>query len=85
VVPKQRLLELQPGQGWAPLCAFLGVPIPNEPYPHANDTKDIRKWFYIGAAIGFCLWALLAAVCVGLFYGANALWARLGDGGRLEL
>lgn len=34
----QRLLEfdLWAGDGWGKLCAFLGLPVPAEPFPHAN-------------------------------------------------
>jgi hypothetical protein len=34
----QDLLELDlcGGAGWEPLCRFLGHPLPNEPFPHAN-------------------------------------------------
>ena len=35
-VPPDRLLELPVGAGWAPLCAFLGVPVPSVPYPRSN-------------------------------------------------
>jgi len=35
-----RLLTFDPNQGWEPLCAFLGVPVPNEDFPHTNTTKD---------------------------------------------
>ena len=37
VVPEGQLLEMDLGEGWAPLCEFLGVPIPDEPFPRAND------------------------------------------------
>lgn len=36
-VPPSRLLDYEVGQGWEPLCAFLGVPIPSVPFPHVND------------------------------------------------
>ncbi len=36
----ERLLVFDPGEGWPPLCAFLGVPEPGEPFPHTNTTKD---------------------------------------------
>ncbi|MFI6228806.1 sulfotransferase family protein [Micromonospora echinospora] len=36
-VPADRLLEYQPGQGWEPLCRFLGVAVPDNPYPHLNE------------------------------------------------
>lgn len=39
-VPKSRLLEYQPGDGWEPLCRALGVPVPSEPYPHTNTREQ---------------------------------------------
>ncbi|MGP3966112.1 sulfotransferase family protein [Streptomyces sp. 6N223] len=32
-----RLLVLDVADGWRPLCDFLGVPVPDTPYPHQND------------------------------------------------
>ena len=32
-VPAERLLIFEAKQGWGPLCEFLGVPVPNTPYP----------------------------------------------------
>jgi hypothetical protein len=37
-----RLVEWQPGDGWQPLCAALGVAVPDEPFPHLNTTDDFR-------------------------------------------
>ncbi|MFF4618768.1 sulfotransferase family protein [Nonomuraea jabiensis] len=42
-VPAHRLLEWQPADGWAPLCAALGLPVPEEPFPHENTTADMRE------------------------------------------
>jgi len=39
-IPKERLLVFQVRQGWAPLCSFLGVPIPEAPFPHANSKAE---------------------------------------------
>ncbi|TIO67783.1 MAG: sulfotransferase family protein, partial [Mesorhizobium sp.] len=39
-VPAERLLVHKLGDGWAPLCAHLGVPVPDEPYPNRNTTKE---------------------------------------------
>ena len=37
-VPSDKLLVYQLGQGWEPLCAFLGVDVPvDTPFPHLND------------------------------------------------
>jgi hypothetical protein len=42
VVPADRLLVYNPADGWAPLCAFLGVPVPAEPFPQVNSTDDFK-------------------------------------------
>ena len=42
-VPAERLVEWQPGDGWGPLCAALGVAEPAEPFPHTNTTDDFRS------------------------------------------
>jgi hypothetical protein len=41
-VPRGRLIEWQPGDGWEPICAPLELPIPSEPFPHENTTADFR-------------------------------------------
>jgi hypothetical protein len=44
-IPRERLLVYEPGQGWEPLCEFLGVPIPETPYPKVNTTEEFRARF----------------------------------------
>jgi hypothetical protein len=39
-VPPDRLLVFDVAEGWEPLCAFLGKPVPAEPFPHLNSTAD---------------------------------------------
>jgi len=36
-VPAGQLLVWEVAEGWKPLCEFIGVPVPSEPLPHAND------------------------------------------------
>ncbi len=36
-VPADKLLVFDVKQGWEPLCAFLGAPVPDEPFPRVND------------------------------------------------
>ena len=39
-IPPERLLIYEAGEGWAPLCGFLGVPVPAEPYPSENSRAE---------------------------------------------
>jgi hypothetical protein len=44
-VPPDRLLVFQAKDGWEPLCAFLGVPVPETPYPHVNSEAETKRLF----------------------------------------
>jgi len=39
-IPADRLLVYQVKDGWGPLCDFLGVPAPDEPFPRTNDRGE---------------------------------------------
>jgi hypothetical protein len=41
-IPAERLLVYEVAQGWAPLCTFLGVSVPNEPFPLTNERESFR-------------------------------------------
>src|SRR5215213_9074648 len=47
----ERRLVFEVKRGWEPLCAFLGVPVPDdEPFPHVNDTvqyQDEGHWSHL--------------------------------------
>ena len=42
-VPPERLLVYEVKQGWGPLCEFLGVTEPEEPFPRLNDAAQMRR------------------------------------------
>ncbi|MGB3179374.1 MAG: sulfotransferase family protein [Albidovulum sp.] len=42
-VPASRLLIHSLGDGWIPLCAHLGVPVPDIPYPQRNSAKGFDE------------------------------------------
>jgi hypothetical protein len=42
-VPADRLLVFEASQGWEPLCAFLEVDVPDEPYPRTNTREQWRE------------------------------------------
>ena len=57
-------------QGWEPLCKFLNVPIPDEPFPHENDREFFKVHhrrmertgnMIIASAVGIIAIALAAA------------------------
>jgi len=40
-LPPERLLVYSPKQGWEPLCEFLGVPVPDSPFPRVNSRDEL--------------------------------------------
>ena len=40
-LPPERLLVFSPKEGWEPLCTFLGVPVPDAPFPRVNSRDEI--------------------------------------------
>lgn len=39
-VPPEKLLVYHVKEGWEPLCAFLGVPVPDVSFPYLNDRES---------------------------------------------
>ncbi len=39
-IPPKQLLVYQVKDSWAPLCEFLGKPIPSDPFPRTNDRSE---------------------------------------------
>ncbi|HSZ70937.1 MAG TPA: sulfotransferase [Solirubrobacteraceae bacterium] len=56
VVPAERLLVWEVGEGWEPLCEFLGVAVPGEPLPHANDRDTFLERVSYGAIDALNAW-----------------------------
>jgi hypothetical protein len=42
-LPPERLLVYSPKEGWGPLCSFLGVPEPDEPFPRVNSRDELNQ------------------------------------------
>ena len=42
-VPSDKLLIFEATEGWGPLCKFLGVPVPSEPFPHLNKKENFKE------------------------------------------
>ncbi|KAM0804847.1 P-loop containing nucleoside triphosphate hydrolase protein [Usnea florida] len=45
VVPKEKLVLYSVKEGWGPLCEILGVEVPDEGFPRANDGKAVEELF----------------------------------------
>ncbi|MGE3744032.1 MAG: sulfotransferase family protein, partial [Geminicoccaceae bacterium] len=45
-IAPERLLVFDVKEGWEPLCAFLGVPVPATPYLHTNSSRQFveQEW-----------------------------------------
>jgi hypothetical protein len=41
-IASDRLVDWRPADGWEPLCAMLGVAVPDEPFPRTNDAAEFR-------------------------------------------
>lgn len=39
-IPPERLLVFEAVHGWEPLCTFLGVPVPDTPFPRTNSREE---------------------------------------------
>jgi hypothetical protein len=42
IAPERRLV-FEVAEGWVPLCQFLGVAVPDTPFPHINTTDDFLE------------------------------------------
>ncbi len=94
-VPAEKLLVFDVKQGWEPLCAFLGVPVPAGPFPHANDRakmrlgffalRIIRRWTPAVAGIGLVLTILLLMGKLGRPNFSHQPMARDGKGAQTTL
>lgn len=65
-VPAERLLVYEVREGWEPLCEFLGVEVPDEPFPHLNDAAGMRRAVWALRILSVALPAGLALLVVAL-------------------
>ena len=42
-VPEDRFLEFSAADGWEPLCAFLGIDVPDRPFPMKNTRAEAGR------------------------------------------
>jgi len=44
IIPADKLLVYEVGEGWGKLVEFLGVAEPKEPFPHVHDAAKFQQW-----------------------------------------
>lgn len=50
-LPPEQLLVYQVREGWEPLCKFLGVQMPDEPFPRRNDRAEFWELVEGGSGV----------------------------------
>jgi hypothetical protein len=65
-IPKERLLVFEAKDGWTPLCEFLGVPVPDGPYPRVNDTAQFRRRNTIALIVSWILLLMPLVLAIAL-------------------
>lgn len=65
-VAPERLLVFQATDGWEPLCEFLGVPVPDGPYPHVNEAASIKRLVRVIRALRWLPYVLAALAVLWL-------------------
>jgi hypothetical protein len=66
VIPPERLLVFDVKQGWGPLCAFLGVAVPEGPFPRVNDAKQFQGYTKRATIVSWVLLLLGAGLVAEL-------------------
>mmetsp|Transcript_19009 Transcript_19009/g.53612 ORF Transcript_19009/g.53612 Transcript_19009/m.53612 type:complete len:132 (+) Transcript_19009:3-398(+) len=70
-VPPEQLLVFNVKEGWGPLCRFLGMPVPDKPFPRGDAVRERKLWVPRGgdneevqSTLGLLFWlVLLSCVC----------------------
>jgi hypothetical protein len=66
-IPKSKLLVFNAKEGWGPLCKFLGVPVPDCPFPKANDRQEFlsfyRKRIMVSTFLTFLSGFTIGGIC----------------------
>ncbi|PYI32245.1 NAD dependent epimerase/dehydratase [Aspergillus indologenus CBS 114.80] len=94
LVPKDRLLLYHVKEGWEPLCAYLGQPVPAVPVPNGNSKADMlaRHQACMRLNLRECGWKVVRGVVLIGVVGwvvrrEGVRWRGLWDGllGALRL
>lgn len=74
MVPVERRLEYTIGDGWQPLCEFLGKDIPSQPFPRLNDGAARKENQRQGELMVLSRSAKKMSALVVSVFAATAAW-----------
>ena len=77
-MPADRLTFFNVKDGWEPLCKILDRPIPDVPFPHANDGDAMKNLLATMAAKAKMRWLQISALSGVTLVGLFALSRRTG-------
>lgn len=63
-VPAEKLLVYEVREGWKPLCDFLGVPVPEKPFPHINERKNFIRIIWLLKVLNWLVPVVVIAFAV---------------------
>ena len=84
VVPEERLVFFDVRDGWGPLCAALGMGVPDVPFPRVNDAEALGRAVGEVIARGMKAWGVILGAAVGVvsmgMYLGRSGWPLGGEG-----
>ncbi len=66
--PKDKLLVWNVKEGWEPLCKFLNVPVPDQPFPRINDTAEFKNRDKMFTRVAYALLLIISGLVIGAAY-----------------
>ncbi|KAI1733660.1 hypothetical protein F4680DRAFT_440873 [Xylaria scruposa] len=76
LVSNDQLLEMDLKDGWEPLCKFLKIPVPNEPFPRANDAKAADQYATKVLLKVLLVWIFLLVSIGAIVYFTMVMYKR---------
>lgn len=75
-IASDRLLTMELNQGWEPLAKFLGKPVPDEPFPRANDSEAMQQFVQNMFRTAMLVWVGILASAGTAAWMGFAAWKR---------
>lgn len=66
-IDEERLLVYNVGEGWEPLCNFLGRPIPDIPFPRTNSRRNLQAAVWAIQGMKWLILTIPILIAVAIF------------------